>query len=102
MSNDNKITRRGLITRLLAGVGIVVLGGCERLSQSTWFPKVLGLGEKATYKMQRLVLPRKALAQEFPAADLSPQCRSNGTSMPNNPTYRTLAANGFTDYRLEV
>ncbi|MGD0237558.1 MAG: molybdopterin-binding protein, partial [Syntrophorhabdales bacterium] len=79
MSNDNELTRRGLMTRLLAGASIVVLGGCERLSQSTWFPKVLGLGEKATYKMQRLVLPRKAMAQEFPATDLSPQFRSNGT-----------------------
>jgi DMSO/TMAO reductase YedYZ molybdopterin-dependent catalytic subunit len=102
MSNDNKITRRGLMTRLLAGAGLVVLGGCQKLSESTWFPNVLGLGEKATYKMQRLVLPRKAMAQEFPAADLSPQFRSNGTSMPNNPAYRTLAANGFADYRLAV
>jgi len=102
MNNDNKITRRGLMARFLAGASIVVLGGCERLSQSAWFPKVLGLGEKATYRMQRLVLPRKAMAQEFPATDLSPQFRSNGTSMPNNPAYRALAANGFADYRLEV
>ncbi len=102
MSNDDKLTRRGLLTRLLAGAGVMVLGGCERLSGTTWFPRVLGLGEKATRTTQRLVVRRKAMAQEFPAADLSPQFRSNGTSMPNNPTYRALAASGFKDYRLEV
>jgi DMSO/TMAO reductase YedYZ molybdopterin-dependent catalytic subunit len=102
MSNDDKLTRRGLMARLLAGASLLVLGGCEKLSETTWFPKILGLGEKATYKTQRLIMPRKAMAQEFPATDLSPQFRSNGTSMPNNQTYRALAAKGFTDYRLEV
>jgi DMSO/TMAO reductase YedYZ molybdopterin-dependent catalytic subunit len=102
MNNDNNITRRGLLTRLLAATSVLALGGCEKLSESGWFPKVLGLGEKVTYKMQRLAMPRKAMAQEFPAADLSPQFRSNGTSMPNNPMYRTLAARGFADYRLRI
>ena len=60
MSNDNELTRRGLMTRLLAGASIVVLGGCERLSQSTWFPKVLGLGEKATYKNAKTRPPAKS------------------------------------------
>jgi DMSO/TMAO reductase YedYZ molybdopterin-dependent catalytic subunit len=102
MSDDNKLTRRSLMTRLLAGASVVALSGCEKLSETTWFPKVLGLGEKATYKIQRLVLSRKAMAQEFTEIDLSPQFRSNGTSMPNNPTYMAMADKGFTDYRLEV
>jgi DMSO/TMAO reductase YedYZ molybdopterin-dependent catalytic subunit len=102
MGNNNDITRRGLMARLLAGASVVVLSGCERLSESTWFPKVLGLGEKATYKIQRLGVPRKAMAQEFPATDLSPQFRSNGTAMPDNPAYVALADKGFADYRLEI
>jgi len=102
MGNDDKLSRRSLMTRLLAGVSLVMLSGCEKLSETTWFPKVLGLGEKATYKIQRLVLSRKAMAQEFTENDVSPHFRSNGTSMPNNPTYRKLAAKGFKHYRLEV
>lgn len=90
------------MTRVLAGASALVLGGCEKLSETAWFPRVLGLGEKVTYKIQRLVVSRKAMAQEFPATDLSPQFRSNGTSMPNHPMYRALAARGFRDYRLEV
>ena len=65
MSDDNKLTRRGLMARLLAGAGVLALSGCQKLSETTWFPKVLGLGEKATYKVQRLIVPRKAMAQEF-------------------------------------
>jgi DMSO/TMAO reductase YedYZ molybdopterin-dependent catalytic subunit len=102
MNDDHKLNRRSLIRRLLAGAGVVALSGCEKLSETTWFPKVLGLGEKVTYKVQRLVVPRKAMAQEFTEADMSPQFRSNGTSMPNNPEYAALAAGGFADYRLEV
>lgn len=102
MNSGDEITRRGLIKRLLAGASVLVLGGCERLSESTWFPKVLSLGEKATYKAHRLIVPKKAMAQEFPASDLSPEFRSNGTSMPNNPAYMALAAKGFTDYRLRI
>src|SRR5271157_3556141 len=102
MGNDNKLTRRSLMTRLLAGASVLVLSGCEKLSETTWFPKLLGLGEKATYKIQRLIMPRKAIAQEFTEADLSPQFRSNGTSMPDNPIYKKLADRVFKDYRLEV
>ena len=102
MSNDNKLTRRSLMKRLLAGASVLLLSGCEKLSDTKWFPKLLGLGEKATYKVQRLVLPRKAMAQEFTETDLSPQFRSNGTSMPNNPAYAAMADKGFTNYRLEV
>jgi DMSO/TMAO reductase YedYZ molybdopterin-dependent catalytic subunit len=102
MSNDNHLTRRGLMARLLAGAGAVVLSGCDKLSETTWFPKVLNLGEAATYKVQRLILPRKAMAQEFTEADLSPHFRSNGTAMPDNPAYAALAEKGFVDYRLDI
>jgi DMSO/TMAO reductase YedYZ molybdopterin-dependent catalytic subunit len=102
MSDNSSITRRGLMMRLLTGVGLIALSGCEKLSETTWFPKALCLGEKVTYKVHRLILPRKAMAQEFTEADLSPHFRSNGTSIPDNRLYKELAANGFEQYRLEV
>jgi len=102
MSDEGHLTRRSLMTRLLAAASLLALSGCEKLSETTWFPKVLGLGEKVTYKIQRLVLPRKAMAQEFAETDLSPQFRSNGTSMPDNPAYVALAEKGFANYRLEI
>jgi DMSO/TMAO reductase YedYZ molybdopterin-dependent catalytic subunit len=102
MKRDDGLTRRGILARLLAGAGALALAGCDRLSESSWFPKVLGVGEKASYKVQRLIVPRKAMAQEFPPADLSPQFRSNGTFMPGDPSYRAMASRGFADYRLGV
>jgi DMSO/TMAO reductase YedYZ molybdopterin-dependent catalytic subunit len=102
MGDETRLSRRSLLARMFAGACAMALAGCDKLSESTWFPKVLGVGEKATYRVQRLLLSRKAMAQEFAKADLSPRFRSNGTSVPNNPAYAAMARNGFADYRLAV
>jgi DMSO/TMAO reductase YedYZ molybdopterin-dependent catalytic subunit len=102
MGDEIRLSRRSLLARVFAGACAMALAGCDKLSESTWFPKVLGVGEKATYRVQRLLLSRKAMAQEFAKADLSPRFRSNGTSVPNNPAYAAMARNGFADYRLVV
>jgi hypothetical protein len=78
MSDGDKITRRSLMTRFVAAASVLVLDGCKQLSETTWFPKVLDLGEKATYKFQRLFISRKAMAQEFKEIDLSAHFRSDG------------------------
>ena len=98
----NKSKRRTFLLRALTASSVLLLSGCERLSRSEWFPKVLDSAEKLTQATQRLITPRKAMAQEFTQADLSPQFRSNGTSNPENPQYQALAVNNFADYRLQV
>ena len=102
MAEERNFSRRGVLARMLAGAGAVALSGCDRLSETNWFPKILGIGEKATQRVQRLVMPRKSMAQEFKESELSPHFRSNGTSIPSNPEYMALAEKGFADYRLEV
>ena len=102
MTGNNGVTRRSLMLRLFAGAGALTLAGCRNLSESAWFSRILGVGEKVSYRAQRLLVPRKAMAQEFPEADLSPHFRSNGTSIPNNAGYTAIAKNGFADFRLEV
>lgn len=102
MRNNTRFSRRGILTSLLAGTSALVLNGCDKLSNTSWFPRILGLGEKMTYGVHRLIIPRKSMAQEFTESDLSPDFRSNGTSIPNNPAFTAMAANGFADYRLEV
>jgi DMSO/TMAO reductase YedYZ molybdopterin-dependent catalytic subunit len=94
--------RRRFLQRALAGGGALLLSGCDQLSRSEWFTTLLGSAEKLSFATQRLLLPRKAMAQEFTEADLSPFFRSNGTSNPDNPQYQALAANDFADYRLQV
>ncbi len=94
--------RRRFLVRALAALGAVPLAACQRLSTSEWFPQILGVGETASSAALHFVAGRKAMAQEFAAADLSPSFRSNGTAEPDSDAYRALVAGGFADYRLAV
>ena len=98
----SKPERRQLFVWILASGSALMLAGCERLSRSGWFPKVLENGEKLSQATQRLLTSRKSMAQEFTEADLSPTFRSNGTADPRNPQYQAMAADAFMDYRLQV
>lgn len=95
-------SRRNFLTHLFAAAGAAALSGCQKLSESDWFARLLGVGEIATRKVQRLIVPRKAMAQEFTEADLSPRFRSNGSSRPDDPDYVAQANSGFRTYRLKV
>jgi len=102
MKNRAELSRRRFVARVAGTAGALFLSGCDALSRTEWFPKVLESGEKVSQAVQHLVAPRRSMAQEFTEVDLSPRFRSNGTSMPANPQYLALAAGGFADYRLEV
>jgi DMSO/TMAO reductase YedYZ molybdopterin-dependent catalytic subunit len=102
MKPDKFHPGRRTFIRAFAGAGAILVAGCNKLSQTEWFPKLLSNTEVLTRKAQRAILPRKSMAQEFPESELSPEFRSNGTAIPNNPQYKALAASGFAAYRLEV
>lgn len=93
--------RRRFLRNLLTAAGAGLLTGCDQLSQTQWVPKVLGSAEHLSHAVQR-VLTGQALAREYSQADISPVFRANGSTDPQTPRYRALAANGFRDYRLEV
>src|SRR6266496_5992880 len=97
-----RTSRRRFLARTVGAAGALALSGCDALSRTEWFPSVLGAGEKLSQAAHHLLTPRRAMAQEFSAADLSPTFRSNGTAMPNDMRYRALAAAAFADYRLEL
>jgi len=94
------LDRRRLLTRFASGTALL-LSGCDRLSNTTWFPRLL---DRATTVNQTLqcALVGQALAPEFPASDISRHFKSNGTHDPQDPEYQALARNGFADWRLEV
>ena len=96
------INRRQFITRVVAGAGALLLAGCDKLSSTEWFPKLLGSAENLSNSAQHLFTSRKSMAQEFTEADLSPSFRSNGTSDPDSEEYATLADNNFVDWALVV
>lgn len=97
-----RFSRRRILTGLLSGVGLSMMAGCDRLTQSAGFGQVLRQTEKLTMGSQRLLLDRKTLAQEYIASDLSPVFRANGTQLPDSEEYTRLLEQGFADWRLQV
>jgi len=101
MDDARAPSRRRFFVRVGGAAAALGLAGCQKLSQSEWFPKVLRLGERLS-AAAGAVVPRKALAQEFTEADLSPAFRSNGTARPQTAAYDALLNGQFADYRLVV
>ena len=93
------LTRRSLLT----GLGYsAILGGTAGLAFSPNFRDlILGTGENLAYQSHRLI-GRNALAPEFTTADLSPDFRTNGNTMPASDSYRRHMDSGFSDWALAV
>jgi DMSO/TMAO reductase YedYZ molybdopterin-dependent catalytic subunit len=90
------------MARLLSGSAALLLGGCDKLSESQWFPRVLGSAEAVNQHVQHAITGTQSLAREYPAADISPHFKSNGTHDPQDATYQALARDNFAGWRLEV
>ena len=89
---------------LLSGAASLILGGCDRVSASPTFQQLLRSAEGLTYRSQRLIIPRGALAAEFAPTDISKIFRPNGSQDVYNlpPEYRDLAADNYAKWRLQV
>lgn len=94
--------RRSFLRMALMGSAGLLVAGCDKISQSSWGPKVLDSAEGLNHRVQSLLTPADGLAREYTEADISAVFRPNGTTMPDNPAYRALLANQFRDYRLNV
>ncbi len=87
---------------LLGSSSMLMLSGCDRLGESKTFQDVLGLGEKANFKIHRTLSDRMALAREFAPSDISPKFRQNGTLVPAGQTYAQHAKENFANWQLRV
>ena len=93
------VTRRGLI----AGVGSLMLAGCDRWTTAPQTLDVMSVGERASRSAQRwLIGDRQALAPEFTRAEMSPMFRVNGSDNPRDAGYVAHATTGFADWRLVI
>lgn len=95
-------SRRRFLRQALTAASATLLAGCDALSRSSWFPRVLGVAEDLNRGLHHVLTSRRSMAQEFTEADLSPHFRSNGTANPEDAGYQALAANGFRDWKLRV
>ncbi len=95
------MNRRTFVRGTVAAAAGVCLSACERLTNSPAVGGVLRSAESLNLRLSK-VLSRKRLAREFPASAISSQFRANGSTDPDNESYRQLAANNFADYRLQI
>jgi DMSO/TMAO reductase YedYZ molybdopterin-dependent catalytic subunit len=102
MADLERLRRRHFLARIAAGVGTLMLTGCDRLSENPDFAKILDGAEAVSRFVQKALTGRSALAREYTEADLSAEFRANGTTEPSGPDYQRLAENGFADWRLDV
>jgi DMSO/TMAO reductase YedYZ molybdopterin-dependent catalytic subunit len=102
MADREQLDRRRLLARVAGGIGGLILGGCDQLSNNLDFTRFLETAEAVSRFVQRIVTPRTALAREYTEADLSLEFRANGTTEPSDPEYQRLAEHGFVDWRLDV
>ncbi len=96
------LDKRRFLRRTVGGASALVLGGCDKLNDSQWFPKVLASGEVLSQTVHKALGGRGSLAQEFTEADLSPSFRGNGNTDPASATYKAMATQGFADWKLMV
>ncbi len=101
MNDPIHLSRRRLLRAAVAGAGVGLLSGCEKLARNRDVVDVLKLAEPMNQSVQRF-LTGDRLAQEFSASMISPVFRPNGTIRPRTPEYLAVQANGFADYRLRI
>jgi DMSO/TMAO reductase YedYZ molybdopterin-dependent catalytic subunit len=93
--------RRRLLRAAIAGAGVGLLSGCEKIARNKDVIDVLKIAEPMNQSVQRFLTGNR-LAQEFPASLISPVFRPNGTIRPRTPEYLAVQANNFADYRLRI
>jgi DMSO/TMAO reductase YedYZ molybdopterin-dependent catalytic subunit len=94
------LSRRKLLLGLGAGAAAAPLSGCDAGS-----PAALSILEKAeavTKAVQRALVPRTALAPEYPQSAISSYFRPNGSIDPDDPDYVAARQADFADWKLEI
>ena len=99
MKRSDRRKRRRFLARAFGLASVGALAGCEKLSQTTWFPSLLGRADALSEGAGKLVT-RKAMAQEFLPGDRSPSFRSNGTADPGTDDYDALVDDNFAGYHV--
>jgi len=100
-----ELSRRALLRTAAIGGSSLVLAGCDVLDGLGRDSNVRDFLERAnslTYRVQRLLAGRNALAQEFTEADIRQPQRPNGVTAPDDDAYKSLLSKGFADWRLKI
>jgi DMSO/TMAO reductase YedYZ molybdopterin-dependent catalytic subunit len=96
------MNRRGWIAGFAATMGAALTAACDKVTTAPRTLKMLQVAEKWARPVQRSIIGRHALAQEFTEADISKDFRANGTTSPPDLDYNALYLMDFEPWRLVV
>lgn len=94
--------RRQFLKGAAGAASLVVLAGCDNVTRSGWFPRLLQSAEKLTSVVQEAVTPADALAKEYTESDISAIFQANGNTDPGTQDYSAKAQNEFADWNLLI
>ena len=105
MSN-HLINRRKFLTAASLGASGLATSGCDAFDflgdRDNAVRNVVESANGLTYRVQRLLAGRDALAQEYSEAEIRQPQRPNGVTMPDDDVYTGLVKDNFADWRLQV
>jgi len=96
------IPRREFLGLGAFGLGAAALAFSGRPADAATFEELIGSAQNLTYRAQRLLGGRRAMAREFSESDLSPDFKINGSRRPDTPEYEALLAENFANWKLVV
>lgn len=102
MTSTKLTDRRRFLTGMLKAASLLVLAGCDNLTQTSWLPRLFTKTERLTRWAQRTVTSKDALANEYTESDLSKVFPANGTSNPDTSVFNALAQGNFVAWKLEI
>jgi DMSO/TMAO reductase YedYZ molybdopterin-dependent catalytic subunit len=95
-----RFSRRKFLLGLGVGAAAAPLAGCDAGSLEAL--KVLEKAEALTKAVQRALVPRTALAVEYPRSAITSYFKPNGSIDPDDPDYVALKQTNFADWKLEI
>ena len=100
-----KLSRRSFLTGAAIGSSGLLLASCnvlDGLDRDSGVRNVLESANNLTYRIQRTLADRNALAEEFSEQDIRQPQRPNGSTDPDDEDYKQLASDNFVKWKLEV
>ena len=100
--SDHPTTRRAILTRGAAALGAMGLAGCDKIIQSGPAQDTFADVDALDRRTQEAMLGGQPLAREYSRSDVSTKFYANGSTDPDDPTYKSMAADKFASYKLVV
>ncbi len=99
---DDRHSRRSLLKAGLASLGGLALAGCDGGTDNPVVQKLFDAEAALTFKAQSAILGPHALAKEYTDADISRVFKANGSTDPQDDSYKAMADGHFADFKLKV